>query len=74
MLTARLAVHHSDADLAAICDTELMSERSRSDGQLPLLELQHLLCLSDLPTLVPPTSRMSRVSPSTLPDQQDFGV
>lgn len=61
MFTARLAVHHSDADLVAICGTEPMSECSRSDSQLPPLKLQHLLCLSSLLTLVPPTSGMGGV-------------
>lgn len=70
MQTARLAVHHADADLVAICDTEPMSECSRSDGQLPLLE--HLLCLSSLLTLAPPPD-ISECG-LMLPDQQDFGV
>lgn len=57
MLAARVAAHHCDADRATICDTELMSKHSRSDGQLPLLELQQLLYLSSLLTLVPPHVR-----------------
>lgn len=52
-LGARLAAHHSNADRAAICDSELTSKRSGSDGQLPLLKPQHLLCLSSLLTLAP---------------------
>lgn len=60
MLATRLAAHHCDADLATICDTELMSKHSRSDGQLPLLEPQQLLCLSSLLTLVPPHVRDER--------------
>lgn len=74
VLTARLAVHRSDADLVAICGTEPVSECGRSDSQLPLLKLQHLLCLSSLLTLVHPHVRDGRGRVGLLPDQQDFGI
>lgn len=69
MFTSTPAVHHSDADLVAIWDTEPMSERCRSDGQLPLLDLQHLLCPSSLLTLVlpPPHVRDERALTLNVP-------
>lgn len=59
---ARLAAHHSDADRVSICDTEPMSECSRSDEQLPLPE-QHLLGLSSPLTRVPRAARQRQAGP-----------